>query len=265
VLQVAAPGAGGMHPLASLLASLDLADEVIVAPAHDGADLVTCPGVSGDNLARVALAAFREALPEGPAPLEVWIEKRIPVAAGLGGGSADAAAVLRAANLLAGEPLDPSALRTVGARVGADVPAQVDPRGAVVTGIGEQVEPAGLPEMTIVLVPQPQGLATPDVYRELDRLGLHRERLDAARLHDLARSPLEEIASGVENDLQPAALSLRPELRPVLDALREAGALAAAVSGSGPTAFGLFGSKEEGERAARSLPDALVASTREPA
>ena len=251
-----------MHPLASLLASIDLADEVVVYPAPSGKDEVICPGVRGQNLAGEALAEFRDAVTEGPGGMEVRIEKRIPVAAGLAGGSADAAAVLRAANALAGNPLEPEQLRVIGARVGADVPAQVDPRSLIVTGVGEEVEPVDLPEMTVVLVPQREGLATADVYRELDRLGLHRDRLDPGGLRELARSPVEAIAARLENDLEAAALSLRPEVSRKLGELREAGALGAAVSGSGPTAFGLFASREEGERAARSLPGALVASTR---
>jgi 4-diphosphocytidyl-2-C-methyl-D-erythritol kinase len=251
-----------MHPLASLLASIDLADEVSVVPAGSGEDAVICPGVTDQNLAEQALAAFRDAVAEGPGALEVRIEKRIPIAAGLGGGSADAAAVLRAANALAGEPLEPAQLQVIGARLGADVPAQVYPRPLIVTGVGEELEPVELPEMTLVLVPQREGLATADVYDELDRLGLHRDRLDPGRLRELADSPVEAIAARLENDLQAAALSLRPEVSRVLRELREAGALGAAVSGSGPTAFGLFASREEGERAARSLPGALVASTR---
>ena len=254
-----------MHPLASLLASLDLADEVTVSPAQGDRDVVICPGVPGENLAERALEAFREAAPGESPPLEVRIEKRVPVAAGLGGGSADAAAVLRAANALAGEPLDRPALRAVGLRLGADVPGQVDPGAAVVTGVGEHVEPVELPEMAFVLLPQRQGLATAEVYRELDRLGLHRERLDPGALRELAASSVGAIAAGVENDLEPAALSLRPELGRVLETLREAGARAAALSGSGPTAFGVFEEQGAAERAAEGLPGSLVARARRPA
>jgi 4-diphosphocytidyl-2-C-methyl-D-erythritol kinase len=254
-----------MHPLASLLASLDLADEVTVGPAGGDRDVVICPDVPGENLAVRALEAFREAAPGEPLHLEVRIEKRVPVAAGLGGGSADAAAVLRAANALAGEPLDRPALRALGLRLGADVPGQVDPGAAVVTGVGEHVEPVDLPDMAFVLVPRREGLATAEVYRELDRLGLHRDRLDPGPLRDLAGSPVEAIAAGVENDLEQAALSLRPELGRVLETLREAGAPAAALSGSGPTAFGVFEELGEAKRAANGLPGSLVARARSPA
>src|SRR4051812_38957676 len=100
VLHVGPRRGDGLHELASLFASLDLADDVTVEPA--GQDEVLCAGVEGPNLAQAALEAFRAASGELP-PLRVVIEKRIPVAAGLGGGSADAAAVLRAANTIAGD------------------------------------------------------------------------------------------------------------------------------------------------------------------
>src|SRR5262245_6026576 len=103
VLHVGHPRADGLHPLCSLFASIDLADDVVVAPTGLGADSVECPGVEGPNLAMAALSAFRNSAGAALPPLAVRISKRIPVAAGLGGGSADAAAVLRAANALAGQ------------------------------------------------------------------------------------------------------------------------------------------------------------------
>jgi hypothetical protein len=106
VLRVGPPRADGLHPLCSLFAALELADEVRVTPcAAGGVDEVVCPGVDGENLAARAAAAFRIAAPEaGLPPLRIEIDKRIPVAAGLAGGSADAAAVLRADNELASRP-----------------------------------------------------------------------------------------------------------------------------------------------------------------
>ncbi|MGE5636061.1 MAG: 4-(cytidine 5'-diphospho)-2-C-methyl-D-erythritol kinase, partial [Nocardioidaceae bacterium] len=91
-----------------------------------------------------------------------------------------------------------------------------------------------------------------------------RERLEPEAVRELAGAPVDHLAAAVENDLEPAALSLRPEFARALAALRERGALAAAVSGSGPTAFGLFRDEREAERAARSLPGALVTRTRGP-
>lgn len=232
----------GMHDLASLFASIDLVDDVVVEAAD--ADAVVCEGVEGPNLAAEAVALLRaDAAPDLP-PLRVQIAKRIPVAAGLGGGSADAAAVMRAANAIAGDPLDADQLRALGMRVGADVPSQIEPRHALVTGAGEEVEPVELPPMTLLLLPDPDGLSTADVYRRADELGTTRAEVDADRVRELAARPLDELAALLENDLEGAAVSLRPELADRMDALREAGALTARVTGSGPTVFGVFHSGE---------------------
>jgi 4-diphosphocytidyl-2-C-methyl-D-erythritol kinase len=258
VLQVGARRADGLHDICSLFASLGLCDELLFEPA--GADEVVCPQVPGHNLVTAALAAFREHA-ELP-PLRVTIEKRIPVAAGLGGGSADAAAALRAANAIAGSPLTADELRAIGARLGADVPSQVEPRHALVTGAGEGVEAIELPDMTLVLVPEAEGLSTAAVYAEADRIPTTRPQLDPGALRRIAAAPLAALARGLENDLEAAALSLRPGLSATLTALREAGALAARITGSGPTAFGVFESASEAESAAGLLSNSLVAPLR---
>jgi 4-diphosphocytidyl-2-C-methyl-D-erythritol kinase len=259
VLHVGRSRPDGLHPLCSIFASVDLADDVHVRPARGERDDVRCPGVDGPNLAAAALAAFRERVPSLP-PLEVDIAKRIPVAAGLGGGSADAAAVLRAANRIAGEPLDRPDLREIAATLGSDVPSQVDPRHALVTGVGEAIEPVRLPALAIVLVPHAEGLRTAAVYEELDRTGGWRAQLDPDAVRAIAEA--DPSAWALENDLQQAALSLRPELAGVLDELRSAGALAALVGGSGPTCFGLFGDLPAAGAAAEAVPGALAVRLR---
>ena len=267
VLQVGAPREDGLHPLCSLFASLALADLVTVEPAGSE-DAVACPGIEGENLAARALAAFRGAAPQTDLPpLRVTIDKRIPVAAGLGGGSADAAAVLRAANELAGAPFDADALRRLSAALGSDVPSQIEPRHALVAGAGDSVEPVELAPMSLVLVPQREGLSTAAVYAELDRLRAAgelrpRDALDPEPLHRLASGSPAEIAAGLENDLEPAALSLRPELERHLAKLSQAGALAARITGSGPTAFGVFDDRDSAAGAARSIPGAILTTTR---
>ena len=259
VLRVGAPDADGMHPLCSLFASLTLSDTVRVERGLR--DEVRCPGVDGDNLAAAALTAFRAAAPAAELPpLRIEIDKRIPVAAGLAGGSADAAAVLRAANAIAGSPLSVDQLRKVAAGLGSDVPSQVLPAHALVSGVGEVVEPLDLPAMTLVLVPQAEGLATAAVYGELDRLGGHSADLDPEALRAVAAGSLADLAGRIANDLQPAALSLRPELAESIEQLRATGALAAQVSGSGPTTFGVFADRADGEHAAGQLPNAIVTS-----
>jgi 4-diphosphocytidyl-2-C-methyl-D-erythritol kinase len=260
VLQVGRPRSDGMHPLCSIFASVDLADAVHAEPA--AADRVDCAGVDDPNIAAVALAAFRRRIPATP-PIAVTIEKRIPVAAGLGGGSADAAAVLRAANRIAGHPLRGDELRALAAGLGSDAPSQVDPGHALVSGVGEIVERIELPSLAAVLVPQEEGLATRDVYAELDRSSGGRDRLDPAPLRALAgQDGAARLTAALENDLQPAALALRPDLHGVLDALRRAGAPGPLVSGSGPTCFGLFEKRSAADAAAAAIPGALVVALR---
>jgi 4-diphosphocytidyl-2-C-methyl-D-erythritol kinase len=255
VLRIGPVANNGLHEVASLFASLELADTVEVEPA--ATDSVECAGVDGPNLASAAVESMRVLAPNLP-PLRVRITKRIPVAAGLAGGSADAAAVLRAANSFHEVPFDDDQLRSIAAPLGSDVPSQVVPAHSVVTGTGERVEPVSLPPMAVVLVPAAEGLSTGDVFAEARRLGLPRPQLRNDDLHALAAEPVERIAERLENDLQPATLSLRPELESVLAALRDAGALGAQISGSGPTAFGLFADREAAATAAGRIPGALV-------
>jgi len=248
----------GLHQLCSLFEPLALADLIEIGEAD--ADEVVCPGVEGENLAGRALAALRERGWVHPS-LRVEIEKRIPVAAGLGGGSADAAAVLR---LAAGEVAD---LEEIAAGLGADVPSQLTPSPALVRGAGERVE--RLPEPAshaVVLLPDGGGLSTAEVFAEADRLGLGRS---AAELDELA-TRLRAVAGAGDsplsypellvNDLEPAALSLRPRIAEALELLRGAGASQALLTGTGPTAFGLFASLEAAAGAAARLDrdDAIV-------
>ena len=263
VLHVGHPREDGLHPLCSLLASIDLADELTAEPSGSGdrhrpvqgsAPATTSPRRRWPRSAR----AIDTDLPA----LALTIDKRIPVAAGLGGGSADAAAALRIANELAGAPLARDELMALAAGLGSDVPSQLVPGHAIVQGVGERVEPTRLPAFTAVLVPDADGLSTGAVYAELDRLDGTRDRLDPEPLRELASAEPADLAAALDNDLQPAALSLRPGLGSKLDALNAAGALGVAVSGSGPTCFGLFADRQAAEDAAARLDGAIVTTLR---
>jgi 4-diphosphocytidyl-2-C-methyl-D-erythritol kinase len=254
-----------LHELCSLFEPLALADAIEVSESD--ADEVLCVGVDGENLAARALAALREAGWRSP-PLRVEIEKRIPVAAGLGGGSADAAAVLRLARgPLKGNPSRVPDLSQIAAELGADVPSQLNPALALVRGAGELVEQLPAPAShAVLLLPGGGGLNTAAVFAEADRLGLGRDEADLSSLASQLRqaagggtSPLE-YRDLLINDLEPAALSLRPDIGAALDALRQAGAPLAFMSGSGPTAVGLFPTLADARSAAARLnrDDAIV-------
>jgi 4-diphosphocytidyl-2-C-methyl-D-erythritol kinase len=255
VLRIGPSAPNGLHQVCSLFASLDLADEVEVEPAP--LDSVECEGVDGANLATAAVERLRQYAPTLP-PLRVRITKRIPVAAGLAGGSADAAAVMRAANSFHEVPFEDYQLREIAAPLGSDVPSQIVPAHSVVTGTGEHVERVDLPQMAVVLVPSDVGLSTRDVFARADEMRLPREALDRADLFELSGESPAVIAARLENDLQAATLSLRPELAETIERLLAAGALGAQVSGSGPTVFGLFADRTGAEEAAAAVPGGLV-------
>jgi len=258
-LFVGEPRADGLHPLVSLVQPVSLADDVVMEPAGDR-DEVVCAGVPGPNLAAAAIAAFRAATGWDAPPQRLTITKRVPVAAGMGGGSADAAAALRLASHGA-VPADE--LRRIAFGIGADVPAQVEPRRALMLDAGERVEPVADPEpFALVVVPPADPLSTADVYRTADALGHTRPHAELAELEAAVRAaarggaPLpRELAV---NDLQAAARSLRPAIDAALAALEDADH--ALVSGSGPTVFGVYAGAARAAAAARRIPRAVVAA-----
>lgn len=242
----------GRHEVATLIESVSLADELSVEVGGDvRVDEVVCPGVSGPNIVARAVSGLRARGWEAPA-VRVRIRKLVPVAGGMGGGSADAAAFLRVAESVAS--MRASAVAELAAELGADVPSQLEPGLAVGTGAGDVVQPrAPLAPHAYVVVPLPHLLSAAEVYREADRLGLPRDAGSFARIADQLVSA---VAPGVAlprtlvvNDLAPAAISLCPAIEDALGAVREAGADEALVSGSGPTVAGLFWGADAGERA----------------
>ena len=252
--------ADGRHELVTVMQPVDLYDRVRLVPTELGAsaDEVQCPGVTGENLAARAVRAFRDRTGWQGAPVRIVIDKRIPVAAGMAGGSADAAAALR---LLARAAAvrDDRLLREIAATLGADVPAQVRPRRYLATGAGEVLH--ALPDPApfgILVVRSPHQLSTADVFREADRLKLPRS---GAALQARSANLIAALAAGAPlapgdlllNDLEPAAVSLVPELAWTLDEVRGTGADHALVCGSGPTVVGLFADVERARSAAVAL------------
>lgn len=261
--------ADGYHELQSIFLPLDLADDLRLelAPAERAQVTLALeseagtPGaaIPGDdrNLAVRAGRAFLERAGL-PFSLAIRLTKRIPVAAGLGGGSSDAGAVLRA---LAGAfpgAVDSVALAGIALELGADVPFFLDPRPAWVGGIGERIEPLPTwPEIALVLLNPGIPLSTAEVFRATDAL---RPALTPPGAAPTLRS-LREIAgivasnrpdalsSLLSNDLLPAAVRLCPPVARLQERLRGAGASMVGMSGSGPTVFGVFGSTDEANEA----------------
>jgi 4-diphosphocytidyl-2-C-methyl-D-erythritol kinase len=261
----------GRHELVSVMQSISLADELLLEPAPVGTgagagvlrDEVLCPGVAGapeENLAARALAAFRTATGWDAPPLRLSIEKRIPVAAGLGGGSADAAAALRLARHASGLG-DEALLRELATGLGADVPAQVAPGRWLATGAGELLEalPDPFPTLELLVLPSQGQLATSEVYAEADRLGLAREPRELAEFAGKLRialelgAPLPSARELLHNDLQQAAVSLSGQIAEALAATADAGAEEVLLSGSGPTVLALFGHANAAGRLRRAL------------
>jgi 4-diphosphocytidyl-2-C-methyl-D-erythritol kinase len=238
--------ADGRHELVTVFDSVSVFDELEIAEA--AADEVVCAGVAGPNLVADALAALRGAGWAAP-PVRVVIRKRIPVAAGMGGGSADAAAMLRCAPRLA--PVADRVLERIAAGLGADVPSQLHPGPSLGTGAGELIAPLhGLAPYGLLVLPQPFPLATRDVYREADRLGLARP---GGELGQLTAELTKRLPHRLVNDLQPAALSLAPQIGAVVARARAAGADDAIVCGSGPTVIGVFRGADGERRAQRAV------------
>lgn len=243
----------GYHELVSLFDAVSLHDTLVTEsgpPPLSGPgplDTVVCPGVEGENLVTKAFRLCRDAGLLSGAPLHVRIDKRLPVAAGMGGGSADAGAALRLVSEVQDRPL--ADYEAIAFALGADVPSQLRPGAALVLGAGERIVPVdprclSAAKRAYVIVVQPVGLATADVFAQADRIGVPETGI-VARENDVVETvsagmDLDGLCELVHNALEPAILGLRPELAGVTTALREAGARAAAFTGSGPTAFGVF-------------------------
>jgi len=229
----------GRHELVSVMDTVSLADDLVLEPADGGADEVVCAGVEGPNLVAAAIEAFRARIGWDGAPVRITVTKRIPVAGGMAGGSADAAAALVALDRLWGLETSDDDLLSLAAELGSDVPFALVGGTALGTGRGELVEPVRDPATWWwVVVPSEEGLSTPSVYRRFDELNPDapaEPEDERALLLALATGDPVLLAGALHNDLESAALDLRPDLADLLELGERSGALRGLVSGSGPT------------------------------
>ncbi|GAA4558021.1 4-(cytidine 5'-diphospho)-2-C-methyl-D-erythritol kinase [Streptomyces collinus] len=261
-LAVGAARPDGFHDLANVFLAVGLYDEITVTPTDELR--VTCDGPDADqvpldrtNLAARAAVALAERYGRSP-DVHLHIAKDIPVAGGMAGGSADGAGALVACDALWGTGASREELLEICAELGSDVPFSLVGGAALGIGRGERLTPLEVGgTFHWVFAMAGRGLSTPAVFREFDRLGegtdIPEPVASGELLAALAKGDPDALAAAVSNDLQPAALSLFPELAGTLAAGRAAGALTALVSGSGPTTAFLVRDPESAAAVAQAL------------
>jgi 4-diphosphocytidyl-2-C-methyl-D-erythritol kinase len=255
-LHVTGKRPNGYHLLDSLVVFADMGDRLFAEPSGGLSLRLTGPFAAGldgesDNLVLRAARALADSAGIAPNAALV-LEKNLPVASGIGGGSADAAATLRLLSRLWGIALEPAAMHAIAIRLGADVPVCLGGRPAQMRGVGEQLDPApNLPDCGLLLVNPGVVLGTADVFRA--RRGRFSDAVTLPAAWDSAAAMAEGLRH-LSNDLQPPAIALRPAVGEVLSAIdARPGCLLARMSGSGATCFGLFATATESQAAATAL------------
>lgn len=271
-LGVGPVGDDGFHPLATVFHAISLYDEIIAEPALPGRFLVETTGVPAsadldgdDHLSVRAAKTLAQAYGDTSLGVALSVRKAIPVAGGMAGGSADAAGALVACAELWNLDVSPDDLAEIGATLGSDVPFGLLGGTAVGTGRGERLAPAltrGSYHWVIAFAWG--GLSTPEVYARFDRLAADQDivhpEVPPDVLTALAAGDARALGAALSNDLQAAALDLRPELRATLEAGLELGAVGAVVSGSGPTCAFLAADESAAIDLSTALPQSAACS-----
>lgn len=260
-LHVGMPGPGGLHPVDSLVMFADTraADRVSARPSPQITLAIEGPGAKAlkhapNNLTLAAAMALRDASGHTGLGAALTLHKVLPIAGGVGGGSADAAAALTVLNEMWQIDFGSAALESIASQLGADVPACVRRRPLVMRGGGEHLHEIAAPDMPAVLVNPGVMLETRKVFERYDQLGPNASFRETPPPPPGDLRTFTAALASYRNDLQPAASALSQEIERVLTYLRgEPGCLLARMSGSGPTCFGIFESEEAAEAAADSL------------
>lgn len=250
----------GYHLLDMLVTFADHGDRLDFMPSPtdeftlSGRFGETLAGDGGTNLVLKARDLLREVIGPLAFPVRIHLEKNLPVASGIGGGSADAAATLRGLMRLWDTSLPEEALAALALKLGADVPMCLASRPLIARGIGEKIEPVPeLPVLAMVLANPLKGVSTPEVFRRLAT-----KNNPTLRLAPSLRGTADWLAAigAARNDLEPPARELVPEIAVISAMLQAHGALLTRMSGSGATCFGIFATVAAAEDAAAALHDA---------
>lgn len=244
----------GYHEIETIMQRISLSDILRLRPLPRGAEII-CPGcreLEGEhNLALQALHRLSEEL-HRPLPFQICLWKRIPWGAGLGGGSSDAAAVLKGINGFLGEPVAPARLFELAARLGSDVPFFLLEQTALARGRGERLDPLpGFPAWWVVLVNPGFPLATSWVYQQL-KINLTK-KIKSDNFRSLKNIKDLRPRDFLENDLEGAVFPHYPVLADIKEALHRLGSSGSLMTGSGSTVFGLWEEKKAASRAVRAL------------
>ena len=243
----------GYHALRSVVMPISLSDTLDIEVSDDG-EITSDAGYDDDLCVRAARVLRNVRMFESSSVrmlgARISVKKRIPAGGGLGGGSADAAAVLRALNELWGIGLSREALAEIGAQVGSDVPSLVFNAPVVMEGRGEKISPLSTSTSSLHLVLVNPGVhsSTKEVYAACEGRPLDGENLTARMVEALQAGDLSRIAAALMNDLQPPAVKQHPEIADALVSLKTAGVIGAMMSGSGSSVFGLVENESEARR-----------------
>jgi 4-diphosphocytidyl-2-C-methyl-D-erythritol kinase len=257
----------GYHEISTVMQSISLADEVEIERVEGGFELLVEPegtevGPAEENTVYKAWTRLGE-LTDNRLPVRIRLRKEIPVGAGLGGGSADAAAVLVGLNELFGLGLNYTELRNVGLQVGADVPFCIGGGTALGEGVGEVLSPLPAPPPHYLVVAKPAaGAETAWIYRVYDERQVGESSSVASVIKALRAGDLNTLAHVIGNDLAPVTEDLVPEVQELERQLLRAGSLGVAMSGTGTAVYGVFASEESARAAEGALRSLFVAVCR---
>lgn len=244
----------GFHSLRSVMAPISLSDDLVIEKNDEIVFRCNLPSISGDDnlCVRAAKAFFKKSGVEGGA--KISLTKKIPFPAGLGGGSADAAAVLKGLNEIYGKPLSMEQLFQVSETLGSDISLCLLGRCALCEGKGDVLTPLNnLPKLNVVIAIGEGRLSTPAVYKEFDKMNLPVRNDTDAFISALGNSDVTSLCKSCGNAFEPVTDILCPETKLLREKMCSLGAVCSHLSGSGPSVYGIFIDESSGKHAAEQL------------